>query len=151
MTRTRRLRDQSRWHRRPRRRCGNPQRGLGSRPGPASLIEPVGREFNFRGNRSRLQCDPRPDPQDGRSGRCIPSRSVESLGFLEEVDRIDAIGWLLDSDPAIRWEVMRDLIDASDDEVAAERARVATEGWGAGLLALQREDGHWDKSIPARL
>src|SRR5439155_10010271 len=46
---------------------------------------------------------------------------------------------------------MRDLIDASDGEVAAERARVATEGWGARLLAIQREDGHWDKSVPARL
>jgi hypothetical protein len=71
--------------------------------------------------------------------------------LCEEVDRIDVIGWLLDSDPAIRWKVMRDLIDASDDEVAAERARVATEGWGAGLLALQGQDGHWDTSISASL
>jgi len=64
---------------------------------------------------------------------------------------VDVVEWLLDSDPAIRWQVMRDLIDAPDDEVAAERARVATEGWGARLLTLQRHDGHWDKSIPARL
>ena len=61
------------------------------------------------------------------------------------------IAWLLESDPAIRWQVMRDLVDAPEEEVAAERARVATEGWGARLLALQREDGHWDKSLPARL
>ena len=46
------------------------------------------------------------------------------------------IGWLLESDPSIRWQVMRDLIDAAADEVAAERARVATEGAGARLLAL---------------
>src|SRR5436190_17058615 len=64
---------------------------------------------------------------------------------------MDVIGWLLDSDPAIRWKVMRDLTDVSDDKVATERARVATDGWGARLLALQRQDGHWDKSIPARL
>jgi hypothetical protein len=51
--------------------------------------------------------------------------------------------WLLDSDPAIRWQVLRDLIDAPADEVAAERARVATEGWGAQLLALQAPDGSW--------
>ena len=51
--------------------------------------------------------------------------------------------WLLDSDPAIRWQVMRDLTDQSADVVAAERARVATEGWGAQLLALQAEDGRW--------
>jgi len=53
------------------------------------------------------------------------------------------IEWLLDSDPSIRWQVMRDLTDASDEEVAAERARTATEGWGAQLLALQGVDGSW--------
>jgi hypothetical protein len=53
------------------------------------------------------------------------------------------IKWLLDSDPSIRWQVMRDLIGAPADEVAAERARVATEGTGARLLALQGTDGSW--------
>src|SRR5262245_31452637 len=51
--------------------------------------------------------------------------------------------WLLDSDPSIRWQVKRDLTDAPDEEVAAERARVATEGVGARLLALQAPDGRW--------
>ncbi len=64
---------------------------------------------------------------------------------------MDMIDWLLNSDPAIRWQVMRDLVDAPEDEVAAERARVATDGWGARLLALQRQDGHWDKNVPATL
>jgi hypothetical protein len=58
------------------------------------------------------------------------------------------VEWLLDSDPAIRWQVMRDITDASEADVAAERARVATEGWGAKLLDLQRQDGHWDVSTP---
>ena len=53
------------------------------------------------------------------------------------------IQWLLDSDPSIRWQTMRDLTDAPDEEVAAERAKVATEGWGARLLALQGADGSW--------
>jgi len=53
------------------------------------------------------------------------------------------ISWLLDSDPSIRWQVMRDLTGAPADEVAAERARVAAEGWGAQLLALQAPDGRW--------
>ena len=57
---------------------------------------------------------------------------------------MSVIDWLLDSDPAIRWQVMRDLTDAPADQVATERARVATEGWGARLLALRREDGLWD-------
>ena len=53
------------------------------------------------------------------------------------------IRWLLASDPSIRWQVMRDLIEAPADEVAGERARVATEGVGARLLALQAPDGRW--------
>src|SRR6185437_1694562 len=53
------------------------------------------------------------------------------------------LDWLLDADPAIRWQVMRDLTDAPAEEVAAERARVATEGAGARLLALQAPDGRW--------
>ena len=53
------------------------------------------------------------------------------------------IHWLLDSDPSIRWQVMRDLIGAPAEEVAAERGRVATEGVGARLLALQGADGSW--------
>jgi len=57
---------------------------------------------------------------------------------------VSVIDWLLNSDPAIRWQAMRDLTDAPADQVAAEQARVATEGWGARLLALRRKDGLWD-------
>lgn len=51
--------------------------------------------------------------------------------------------WLLDADPAIRWQVMRDLTGAPATAVAAERSRVATEGWGARLLAARDPDGQW--------
>ena len=62
------------------------------------------------------------------------------------------LDWLLDSDPAIRWQVLQDLAYAPVEVVAAERARVATEGWGARLLALQGEDGQWagGACFPAR-
>jgi hypothetical protein len=53
------------------------------------------------------------------------------------------VDWLLDSDPSIRWQVMRDLTHEPVDVIAAERAKVATEGWGARLLALQGPDGLW--------
>ena len=53
------------------------------------------------------------------------------------------INWLLDSDPSIRWQVMQDLTDAPAEAVATERAKVATEGWGARLLSLQGSDGRW--------
>lgn len=56
---------------------------------------------------------------------------------------MDVMQWLLDSDPSIRWQVMRDLLDAPADAVAAERSRVAIEGWGAHLLSLQADDGYW--------
>src|SRR5262252_6382019 len=51
--------------------------------------------------------------------------------------------WLLDSDPAIRWQVMRDLTGEAPDAIAAERSRIATEGWGAQVLALQSPAGNW--------
>lgn len=53
------------------------------------------------------------------------------------------IEWLLDSDPSIRWQAMQDLSLAPDAEVAAERAKIATHGWGATLLAAQSKDGTW--------
>ena len=54
------------------------------------------------------------------------------------------IDWLLDGDPAIRWQVMRDLQGAPSADVGAERARVEHEGWGAHLLAREDSDGLWD-------
>jgi len=54
-----------------------------------------------------------------------------------------ALDWLLEGDPAIRWQALRDLTDASPAEVAAERARVEHDGWGARLLGLEDADGLW--------
>ena len=56
---------------------------------------------------------------------------------------MNVIDWLLESDPSIGWQVMRDLTEAPADEIAAKRAKVANHGWGAQLLGLQRSDGHW--------
>ena len=69
-----------------------------------------------------------------RSGSQASDLNLSAMTVLE---------WLLDSDPAVRWQVLRDLADAPPEVVAAERARVATEGWGARLLALRDEDGQW--------
>jgi len=54
-----------------------------------------------------------------------------------------AMEWLLDSDPAIRWQVMRDLLDAPEEQWSAERALVSEFGWGARLLSLEDTDGQW--------
>jgi hypothetical protein len=53
------------------------------------------------------------------------------------------IDWLLDSDPSIRWQVMRDLLGVPEPQWNAERAKVETEGWGARLLSYEDEDGQW--------
>jgi hypothetical protein len=55
--------------------------------------------------------------------------------------------WLLDSDPSVRWQVMRDLTGEPAEAVAAERAKVANEGWGARLLALQDKEGRWGREV----
>jgi hypothetical protein len=57
------------------------------------------------------------------------------------------IDWLLDTDPSIRWQVLRDLTDTPAEIVAAERSRVASEGWGPRLLDQQRPDGNWGDGV----
>jgi hypothetical protein len=69
-----------------------------------------------------------------------------------KLSRMAVLDWLLDSDPAIRWQVLRDLVDAPVEVVERERAQTAIKGWGARLLALQGEDGQWagGACFPAR-
>lgn len=61
--------------------------------------------------------------------------------------RESVLQWLLDSDPSIRWRVLLDLMGESDETVERERARVASEGWGARLLDLQAPDGLWGGGV----
>jgi hypothetical protein len=53
------------------------------------------------------------------------------------------IQWLLDGDPAIRWQTLRDLVGAAERAVERERRKVARDGWGARLLARQDPEGTW--------
>jgi hypothetical protein len=68
---------------------------------------------------------------------------------MQAIQEKSVINWLLDSDPSIRWQVMRDLSRESEATVARERSRVASEGWGARLLDLQGADGHWGGAVYA--
>ncbi|HEX8944895.1 MAG TPA: hypothetical protein VF785_17275 [Gemmatimonadaceae bacterium] len=61
------------------------------------------------------------------------------------------IDWLLDADPSIRWQALHDLTDTPLAVVAAERSRVASEGWGQRLLDQQRPDGNWGDGVATRL
>jgi len=74
--------------------------------------------------------------KDSTSAKLMTSHSHTNISK-------EVMEWLLDSDPSIRWQVMQDLTDAPAVDVAAERAKVATGGWGAQLLALQGSDGSW--------
>lgn len=76
--------------------------------------------------------------------------AIKTSKFEVVKPKRSVIKWLLDSDPSIRWQVMRDLTDEPDEVVAAERSRIASEGWGAQILKLQRPDGNWGDgaSIP---
>src|SRR5258708_1943403 len=56
---------------------------------------------------------------------------------------VPAVQWLLDGDPAIRWQTMRDLIGASERTAERERRKIARAGWGARLLDLQDDNGTW--------
>lgn len=60
------------------------------------------------------------------------------------------VDWLLQGDPAIRWQVMRDLLDAPDDVWMVEQRRIATEGWGARLLAHRDANGRWTPRLYGR-
>ena len=53
------------------------------------------------------------------------------------------IEWMLDSDPALKWQVERDLLNAPEAQWMATKALVTTEGIGARMLSLQDEDGQW--------
>jgi hypothetical protein len=58
---------------------------------------------------------------------------------------VNTIDWLLDSDPAISWQAMRDLTNASHAVIAAERTRVPREGICSAILACQGTDGPWHR------
>jgi hypothetical protein len=64
-----------------------------------------------------------------------------------EETHTEMLAWLQAGDPSIRWQVLSHLVDAAADDVAAERARVATEGWGQRLLAEQGDDGRWARGL----
>ena len=57
------------------------------------------------------------------------------------------IQWLLDGDPAVVWQVQRDLFDEPVKIYQNSQKRVATEGWGAQFLGLQDSEGTWAQGL----
>jgi hypothetical protein len=81
-------------------------------------------------------------PDRESSTRYFPLTAIAAFMSNDPV-----IDWLLDSDPSISWQVMRDLTRTPAEIVAVERARVASEGWGPLLLDQQRPDGQWGDGV----
>lgn len=80
-------------------------------------------------------------------GKTSLSACLRPRGGVARYDRaVNTIDWLLDSDPAIGWQALRDLTDAAPTAIAAERRRVAREGIGARILACQGSDGAWHRA-----
>ncbi|WP_151737529.1 hypothetical protein [Paenibacillus tengchongensis] len=64
-------------------------------------------------------------------------------GWTQDRLKGSLIEWLLDSDPSVRWQVMRDLLHEPEDRVSEVRSRVSAEGWGTRILSMQSGEGHW--------
>jgi hypothetical protein len=78
---------------------------------------------------------------------CVHTGAVNVRQYSGADNRdANTVDWLLDSDPAIRWQAMRDLTDAAPAAIALERARVPREGIGAEILARQKSDGSWRRA-----
>ena len=86
------------------------------------------------------------EPSSGHAHDCRSTgeNAQRSEHTVQQSER--CIAWLLDGDPAIRWQVLQDLTDAPPEAVTSERARVETEGFGAQLLAQQASDGRWNQA-----
>lgn len=57
------------------------------------------------------------------------------------------ISWLLEGDPAIRWQAKRDLLDLPAEDYRQDRQAVASSGWGKRLLDLQDSTGIWSEGL----
>jgi hypothetical protein len=81
-----------------------------------------------------------PNPERRVVGQAVLVLDDDQVGINAEDHLVE---WLLEGDPAVRWRVLRDFAAATEQQVRRERARVATDGWGARLLAEQDADGGW--------
>src|SRR5690348_2823261 len=77
----------------------------------------------------------------------LTAHAADRKRMIIHVSEGAVVGWLLEADPSIRWQVMRDLTDTAAEVIAAERARVASEGWGPMLLDQQQPDGNWGDGV----
>jgi hypothetical protein len=57
------------------------------------------------------------------------------------------IEWLLEGDPSIRYQTLRDLINANDKYINQERQKILQKGWGRLFMDLQEENGTWSNAL----
>jgi hypothetical protein len=73
---------------------------------------------------------------------CV-NRSADSGYSRHVVDERGVADWVAETDPALRWQIMRDVFGQPESQWGPIRATVETEGVGARLLSLQDADGQW--------
>ena len=71
---------------------------------------------------------------------------LRGVGFCHMETR-EVINWLLEGDPAIVFQVQRDLLDAPAARCRSLQARIGKAGWGAELLAQRDGDGRWARGL----
>ena len=73
--------------------------------------------------------------------------ALDDLAMKPTIEQTDTIDWLMQGDPAIRWQTMRDILHKPATQWKREQLRVAKEGWGKRLLSLRDPDGKWGGGI----
>lgn len=57
------------------------------------------------------------------------------------------VEWLLEGDPSIRYQTLRDLHNTNVKDIQKERQKILNEGWGRRLMELQEENGTWSNAL----
>jgi hypothetical protein len=80
--------------------------------------------------------------------RCDEGSNCRGITIMKpSITRIDAIDWLMEGDPAIRWQTMRDILGAPKAQWQREQNRIAGEGWGGQLMGVRDPGGTWGGGI----
>lgn len=77
----------------------------------------------------------------------LVTEASDSMSPSNADDTEAALDWLIAGDPAIRWQVERDLLELPLADWSKTRMRVADEGWGRKILDLQDPGDTWGQGL----
>jgi len=108
---------------------------------PLSVIDNHSREYMIATDGKEMK----PESREREGKLHVELERHKEHGLLAVTGRpsSEVIGWLLEGDAAVVWQVQRDILNRAESTWSRTRRRVAREGWGARLLAHRAEDGRW--------